>query len=516
MGTCYSKSKRKKDISIDRQSEISNRRQTEVILKQQSKSLCRIITKDGKFTAFLCKIPTPVLITNNHILDESQIEPGKKINIIFIDEEGKKSLKIIEIDDARTTYTIAQFNGQEIDTTIIEIRIDEDDLKGKEFIEIDKDLMSEKVGSLYDEKEIYQISYGKEDKKAMSIGVINKIEKKNKSFTLFHTCGSEQESSGSPIIILSNHKVIGINRKNFSNEKLNKATLLQFPIKKFLAKLEQKNLYFDKKIINKDDKKIPNSLKKSLEKQENVFRNTSKYSKFMKKIGEKVKNITKKKKLDELLMNENNFVEKKQELNIIEKNLTDPNKYNKNFWTITLRNTPKNGEYESNGYINTGTKYQPLYSIFKMDNNIEYVRSPYLMENKKQKINNNKKAMKTPKLNKTFSKFIYLSKIKQNLKKFDSIKTLGIKGKNLLDFEDERETSTNSKKIMYNLKYIDYIIMCKKKDEETETNFGNLNDKEIKFNFKEIYDDRTFAEDFHKTDYFKNINITTKHTMELD
>ena len=272
-----------------------------------------------------------------------------------------------------------------------------------------------------------------------------------------------------------------------------------------------------KKNKNKDSiKKIPNSLKKSLEKQENVFRNTSKYSKFMKKIGEKVKNITKKKKLDELLMNENNFVEKKQELNIIEKNLTDPNKYNKNFWTITLRNTPKNGEYESNGYINTGTKYQPLYSIFKMDNNIEYVRSPYLMENKKQKINNNKKAMKTPKLNKTFSKFIYLSKIKQNLKKFDSIKTLGIKGKNLLDFEDERETSTNSKKIMYNLKYIDYIIMCKKKDEETETNFGNLNDKEIKFNFKEIYDDRTFAEDFHKTDYFKNINITTKHTMELD
>ena len=84
METCYSKSKRKKDKSIDSQSEISNRRQTEVILKQQSKSLCRIITKDGKFTAFFCKIPTPVLITNNHILEESQIEPGKKINIIFI------------------------------------------------------------------------------------------------------------------------------------------------------------------------------------------------------------------------------------------------------------------------------------------------------------------------------------------------------------------------------------------------------------------------------------------------
>ena len=275
-------------------------------------------------------------------------------------------------------------------------------------------------------------------------------------------------------------------------------------------------------------KKIPNALRKSLNKQENVFLNSCKYSKFIEKLGEKMKNKTKKKTFDELLINENTFMDKKQELNIIEKNLTDSNKYTKNFWTITLRNSSKNGEYENDGYINTGTKYQPLYSVFKMNNNIEYIRNPHSKEDKKRKINNSTKILKTPKIKKAFSKFIYLSKIKQNLRNFDSIKTLEIKGKNLLDFEDERETTTKSNKIMYDSKYIDYIIMSKKnkndkndkkkkiEDDENEKEYGNLNEKEIKFNFKEIYDDRTFAEDFHKTDYLKNVNITTKLASDLD
>ena len=273
-------------------------------------------------------------------------------------------------------------------------------------------------------------------------------------------------------------------------------------------------------------KKIPNALRKSLIKQENVFRNSFKYSKFIHRLGEKVKNKTKKKSLDELLINEDTFIEKKQKLNIIEKNLTDSNKYTKNFWTITLRNAYKNGEYENDGYINTGSKYQPLYSVFKMNNNIEYIRNPYSMDDKKQKLNNNKKFMETPKLKKNFSKLIYLSKISKNLKNFDSIKTLEVKGKNLLDLEDERETSTKNKKILYDSKYIDYILMNKKdrniiigknkKKDESGKYLGSLNDKEIKFNFKEIYDDRTFAKDFHKSDYFKNVNITTKHTIEFD
>ena len=86
-----------KDKSIFGQSRALTRIQYKKILKQQEKSLCQITTEIGKATGFLCKIPDPVLITNNHVLNETQLKPGKKIHIYFTDKNEIKQYKTITI-----------------------------------------------------------------------------------------------------------------------------------------------------------------------------------------------------------------------------------------------------------------------------------------------------------------------------------------------------------------------------------------------------------------------------------
>ena len=55
-------------------------------------SICKIILEDGeKGNGFFCKIPfnsnlLPVLITNNHVLNENYIENDKIIKLILIME----------------------------------------------------------------------------------------------------------------------------------------------------------------------------------------------------------------------------------------------------------------------------------------------------------------------------------------------------------------------------------------------------------------------------------------------
>ena len=145
-----SKGKLEKEKRKNGQNKALTKKQKMVILTQRSRSLCEVIVKDEIATGFLCNIPDPVLITNHNILNESQIEPGKEINICFIDENENKHHKKIKIDETRVTYTVGSLDGEEIDITIIELRPEIDDLNEQEFIEIDTDLMSTKAENSYD------------------------------------------------------------------------------------------------------------------------------------------------------------------------------------------------------------------------------------------------------------------------------------------------------------------------------------------------------------------------------
>ena len=167
--------KEDKEKKIFGQPRSLTKKQIKKILNQQSKSLCQITTKEVKSTGFLCRIPEPVLITAGYVLDESKIKPGEEIRIYFTDEEDRKHYKTIKIDESRTTYTISKLNGANIDTTIIELRPDEDDLNDQEFMEIDDKLMSGNVRNEYSCQDVYLIHYKGGEEVAMSTGVINEV-----------------------------------------------------------------------------------------------------------------------------------------------------------------------------------------------------------------------------------------------------------------------------------------------------------------------------------------------------
>lgn len=276
-----------------------------------------------------------------------------------------------------------------------------------------------------------------------------------------------------------------------------------------------KNYYDDiRKRINEDKRKnkekeilikLPLTVRKCLIKQENLFRKNIKEKKAIKLIEDRIKKITKKNNCSELLMNKNKYFDKKnQEYSIIDKNITEENKFKNNLWNITLRNSPVNGKYESIGYLNVGNKYNPFYTFFNINRNIEYFNNP---RNKRSPNYRNSKTSDSNrnKLLGSLNEEFYNTKIKQNLKILDSIQDLEITGKNLLDTEDKRESQIKGKKILYNKMILDRIIF-----KQNKKNKNDSSDNDTKTSIDNLYENKIFARNYTKKDFFKNINLSSK------
>ena len=142
---------------------------TETILFQMKNCICKILSNDGKKgTGFFCKIPylnklLPVLVTNNHILDENSISKDKKIEMTLNDD--KKPL-VINIDNSRIKLT-----NKELDITFIEIKKED---KINYFLEIDENI-DKGLEYIYNHKSIYLLHYPKGVKANVSYGLSNKI-----------------------------------------------------------------------------------------------------------------------------------------------------------------------------------------------------------------------------------------------------------------------------------------------------------------------------------------------------
>ena len=68
-----------------------------IIFQKMETQICKIECKDGHGTGFFCNIPydwninLKVLITNNHVLNQDDIEKGKRIKFSINNE--KKNMK---------------------------------------------------------------------------------------------------------------------------------------------------------------------------------------------------------------------------------------------------------------------------------------------------------------------------------------------------------------------------------------------------------------------------------------
>ena len=191
-----------------------------IIDNQMEKYICKIYgINENIGTGFFCKIPfpdefklIPVLITNNHILNENEILNDRIIKISLDDDKIKKEIKIFP---ERKKYTSIKY-----DTTIIEIFPDKDDIRN--FLDLEINFPNSEKD--YIKKDVYVLQYPNGNKCSVSYGFILNINE----FNIIHKCSTEEGSSGGPIILLNIYKVIGVD--------FNFGTLLKFPINEFNLK----------------------------------------------------------------------------------------------------------------------------------------------------------------------------------------------------------------------------------------------------------------------------------------
>ena len=232
--------------------------QTKKILSQLHNCICKINNKNGKGTGFFCYIPyknkkIPVMMTNNHIIDEQILEGNNNIRVTFDDD--KKYIDI-KLNNKRKIYTSGK---DKYDTTIIEIKEEEGEIES--FLELDDCLFEDGNINLYNES-VYTLHYPKsfdKQKAAVSYGILKEIENEYK---ILHLCCTLPGSSGSPILNISNNKIIGIHKESSYKFNYNVGILLKNPINEFLndyniKKNNKKNeinmvLKIEKKDIKKD------------------------------------------------------------------------------------------------------------------------------------------------------------------------------------------------------------------------------------------------------------------------
>ena len=208
---------------------------TQTILSQMKNSICKIKINNANGTGFFCKIPYEnkemnVLMTNYHILDEKYYNQNDSLNLFINDEEEEK---IINLKTKRITY----FNKL-YDLTLIELK-ESDGISINKYLELDNNLFKKEIKAYYENISIYVLQYPLGNNAAVSYGLSLSNEINN--YEIKHTCSTEHGSSGSPILNLSNNKVIGIHKQAAKKFNYNVGTCLQFPLNDFFEKNKKEN-----------------------------------------------------------------------------------------------------------------------------------------------------------------------------------------------------------------------------------------------------------------------------------
>ena len=217
-----------------------------ILYSQLDKYICKIYSvNETSGTGFFCKIPfpnefrlLPVLITNAHVLNTEKF----KINQIKITLEDDAIEKTLTLNDSRIIYI-----NETIDITIIEIKPDFDKINN--FLDVDENIYNESSEEYYKKKEVYILQYPKAQKSSFSLGIIVNIYNNN----VRHKCSTEYGSSGSPILNLSNYKVIAIHKRG-TIFNFNEGTFIKCVIEDF-NRTKNKILDNNKETIIKQEKK---------------------------------------------------------------------------------------------------------------------------------------------------------------------------------------------------------------------------------------------------------------------
>ena len=173
---------------------------------EMEKYVCKIVLEEkikGKLicisgTGFFCDISSKklkVFITNNHVLDQKFLDNSKRLTF-FIQQENNEIKKEIDLEINRFKLT-----NKDLDFTIIEI-LEED--KIEHFLEIDEFVHSKN----YINQQIFSFQFPLGKQLKYSHGKI--ITKKGNYYV--YSAGTLRGSSGSPILLYNNLKLIGLHK----------------------------------------------------------------------------------------------------------------------------------------------------------------------------------------------------------------------------------------------------------------------------------------------------------------
>ena len=178
----------------------------EEILKEMRKSVCKIKENEVYGTGFFGKLPLGgenyiiILITALHVYSKLCLN---NISITLNNNEDYS----IDRNESRLIYV-----DKKKDIAIIEIKsYDKINVHALEFQVHNKNERNfENLNEKYNKKLAYVLQYPGGKESQVSYGKLNVVMNNQDNFYIRHKCSTEIGSSGSPIILLSNSKVIGV------------------------------------------------------------------------------------------------------------------------------------------------------------------------------------------------------------------------------------------------------------------------------------------------------------------
>ena len=259
---------------------------TKRILMQMEKSVFCIYRNDGsKGTGFFCFISLkdkrfPVMITNNHVIDEKILKNEKEIHISL--NNGKK------IEHIKFEENMAMYTNEKYDITIIEINPIKYNIEYCDFLEIE----FKENNIEYNRESIYLIQYVKGESAYVSYGQIKSCDDED-SYKIRYLAQTDYGASGAPIINLRTQKIVGVHTYNSHKYNFCNGTILKFPIIEFMNKYKDylssrslqenhNNINIDKRKNQKEEKKNILNTDLSLEKELKEEKDKNK------KLGEKI------------------------------------------------------------------------------------------------------------------------------------------------------------------------------------------------------------------------------------
>ena len=245
-----------------------------ILCEYMENRICKIFCNDGGHgTGFFCNIQLDdwsykkFLTTNNHVLNKSDILPGKIIKFSMKNDLKQYQIKI---DESRITFT-----DENYDVSFIEITKN-DGLNKDSFFDIDSQIFKGNPIDNFSKKNIFLLHYPKGLDMNFATGLLSKILEDN--YTIYHKCNSSEGSSGGPLINALNYQVIGIHKGGASKAKnYNLGTFLKEPIEKLNEEIHKNNNNIGNNIDNEEiiikenkEKIEDNNANKEENKNENI------------------------------------------------------------------------------------------------------------------------------------------------------------------------------------------------------------------------------------------------------